>query len=252
MAKRGVILHCHEGHRSALLGDVGFRKLDQAGLVRPYDEAPFLTATGLRLEPIELRHDGGPTFGFRIEVSTGRRQRPVSVGYVADTGCWSDRMADCLSDVDVLGVEFNHDVGLQRSSPRPDFLIARNLGDRGHLSNDQGAELLHAILARSGASALRHVVLLHLSEQCNDPAIAIDAADQVLLAAGRRAEFMPRGSAPRFPTCGSLRARSVLALSTAPPWFKIPSDPGTLPPRETRRPFWLDWSSAIWTTPDQC
>ena len=100
----------------------GFRKLEEAGLIRPYDDAPFLTSTGLRLEPIELRHDGGPTFGFRIEASAGRRQRPVSIGYLADTGTWSETMVESLADVDVLGVEFNHDEGLQKVVPAPRVL----------------------------------------------------------------------------------------------------------------------------------
>ena len=57
-------------------------------------------------------------------------------------------MAESLADVDVLGVEFNHDVAMQKSSPRPEFLIARNLGDRGHLSNAGG---------RAGAGGARAV-----------------------------------------------------------------------------------------------
>ena len=73
----------------------------------------------------------------------------MSIGYLADTGCWSESMAESLADVDVLGVEFNHDVALQKSSPRPEFLIERNLSDHGHLSNRQGAELVQAVLARS-------------------------------------------------------------------------------------------------------
>ena len=151
LARRGSALYCHEGHRQALADDPGFRKLEEAGLVSCYDDdRPFLTATGLRLEPIQLRHDGGPTFGFRIEVSPARRDRPVSLGYLADTGSWSEAMADSLTDVDVLGVEFNHDVGLQkivRPSGGPD---RRNLSDRGHLSNRQGAELVEAVLAARG------------------------------------------------------------------------------------------------------
>ena len=51
-------------------------------------------------------------------------------------------MAEAMVDVDLLGVEFNHDVELQRRSGRSPALIARNLGDRGHLSNRQGADLL--------------------------------------------------------------------------------------------------------------
>ena len=66
-------VHCHEGHRAQLAGDTGFQRLEEAGLVSCYDERPFLTSSGSRLEPIPLRHDAGPTFGFRIEVSAERR-----------------------------------------------------------------------------------------------------------------------------------------------------------------------------------
>jgi phosphoribosyl 1,2-cyclic phosphodiesterase len=199
LARRGVVLHCHEGHRQDLAADPGFGKLEEARLIRLYDDRPFLTSTGLRLEPIELRHDGGPTYGFRVEASAGRRQRPVCIGYLADTGCWSDQMAESLVDVDVLGIEFNHDVALQRSSRRPEFLIARNLSDDGHLSNHQGAELVQAVLARSSRGALRHVVLLHLSEQCNQPELAVQVAGEAIEAAGSRAQIHAARQSPAFP-----------------------------------------------------
>jgi phosphoribosyl 1,2-cyclic phosphodiesterase len=180
LARRGAILYCHEGHREELATKAGFQKLEDAGLIRFFDERPFMTTTGLRLEPIPLRHDGGPTFGFRIEVSAERRGRSVSIGYLADTGTWSEAMADCLVDVEVLGVEFNHDLAMQKSSGRPRFLIARNLGDTGHLSNGQGADLVQAVLSRSRKNSLRHLVLLHLSEQCNQPDLAIQAAREAI------------------------------------------------------------------------
>jgi len=199
LARRGVTLHCHEGHRAELAADPGFQKLDENGLTRCYDDCPFLTSTGTRLEPIELRHDAGPTFGFRIEASTERREPPVKIGYVADTGTWSLTMAECLSDVDVLGVEFNHDVAMQKSSRRPEFLIERNLSDDGHLSNMQGAALLEAVLARSRDRSPRHVVLLHLSEQCNQPDLALRAAQAALDAAGRQADVHAARQCPAFP-----------------------------------------------------
>src|SRR5262249_24977930 len=143
LARRRMVLHCHEGHRAVLAGDSGFQRLEEAGLISCYEEdRPFLPVTGLRVEPIALRHHGGPPFGFRIEVSGAGRARPVGIGYLADSGSWSERMADVLADVDVLGVEFNYDVAMQKSSGRPWVLIRRNLGDRGHLSNRQGAELV--------------------------------------------------------------------------------------------------------------
>jgi hypothetical protein len=199
LARRGVMLHCHEGHRVVLAADPGFQKLEEGGLTRTYDDRPFLTSTGSRLEPIELRHDAGPTFGFRIEAPAERRERPVSFGYVADTGSWSQTMAESLTDVDVLGVEFNHDIAMQKSSRRPEYLIERNLSDDGHLSNMQGAELLEAVLARSRQRSPRHVVLLHLSEQCNQPELAVRAARAALRAVGRRADVHAARQSPAFP-----------------------------------------------------
>src|SRR5262249_9583635 len=146
----------------------------------------FLTATGLCVEPIRLRHDGGPTFGFRVEVAAERRERLVSIGYLADTGSWSESMAECLGDGDVLGVEFNHDVVMEKTSGRPRALMERNLGAQGHLSNGQGAELVGAVLRRSRRGALRYVVLLHLSQQCNRPGLALQAAREAVRAASRR------------------------------------------------------------------
>ncbi len=214
LARRGITLHCHEGHRDGLAADPGFVRLEAAGLIRFYDEHPFLATTGLRVEPITLRHDGGPTFGFRLEASAERREPPVSLGYVADTGCWSEKMAESLADVDVLGIEFNHDVGLQRASRRPEFLIQRNLGDDGHLSNAQGAELLAAVLKRSRTGTVRDVVLLHLSEQCNQPDLAIRAAQEALRAAGRQSKVHAAEQSVPFPSLrvAPLRARPPAGL----------------------------------------
>ena len=172
---------------------------ENGGLVSCFDDQPFLSATGFRLEPIRLRHDGGPTFGFRLEVSTERRGKPVSIGYLADTGSWSDSMVDSLAEVDVLGVEFNHDVAMQRSSGRSWALIARNLGDHGHLSNRQGAEFVEAVLERSPRLTLRHVVLLHLSEQCNQPELAMAAAQAALGPARQQIMVHAANQAPAHP-----------------------------------------------------
>ncbi|WP_435005319.1 MBL fold metallo-hydrolase [Tundrisphaera lichenicola] len=183
---RKIPLYCHEGHRRVLGSRPGFEALDAAGLVRHYDDRPFLGPGGLRIEPVTLSHDGGPTFGFRVEGRPERGSKSVAVGYLADTGCWSEAMADAMADVEALGVEFNHDVELQRGSGRGYHLIARNLGDRGHLSNAQGAGLVSAILDRSSPGRIRDLVLLHLSDQCNRPELAIREARGAIRRSGRR------------------------------------------------------------------
>jgi phosphoribosyl 1,2-cyclic phosphodiesterase len=230
MARQRMYLYCHEGHRGVLGGMSGFRALDEAALVRHYDDRPFLGPSGFGIEPVELKHDGGPTFGFRIEARTGRGDRAVSLGYMADTGCWSDGMADALADVDVLGIEFNHDVEMQRRSRRSPVLIARNLGDWGHLSNEQGAGLVAAVLDRSRPEAPRHVVLLHLSQQCNRPQLALQTAHVAVKAAGRRVKIhaAQQGSAhPNLLIDGPRRRSRLVKADRRPP------SPGS-PPADPR------------------
>jgi ribonuclease BN (tRNA processing enzyme) len=199
LAKHRVALYCHEAHRVGLARFEAFQGLEALGLVRCYDERPFLTPEGTRVEPLALSHDGGPTFGFRLEARPARGPRTVSLGYLADTGCWTDAMADALADVDLLGVEFNHDVEMQKSSRRSYALIRRNLGPRGHLSNAQGADFVAAVLDRSSPGAVRHLVLLHLSQQCNDPTLALQAARGVLRGRRRRTNVHAALQAPAHP-----------------------------------------------------
>ncbi|CAN5634807.1 MBL fold metallo-hydrolase [soil metagenome] len=194
LGRQGVRLYCHEAHRDEMAGRPGFETLHRSGLVRSFDESPFLAARGLWAEPIAVHH-GGPTFGFRFEGRAQRRGQPVAIGYLTDTGSWSERIADALADVDLLGIEFNHDERMQRESGRSWPLIARNLGDHGHLSNDQGAALLSAVLERSHAGAIREVVLLHLSQQCNRPELALKAAREAIRTADRRAKVRAAGQA---------------------------------------------------------
>ena len=227
-----VPLYCHEGHLRGLSKHPQFVELGRAGGVRTYDDRPFLTPDGTRVEPIPLSHDAGPTFGFRVEARPSRRAKPTAIGYLADTGCWRATTADALADVDLLGVEFNHDVALERGSGRAPYLIARNLGDRGHLSNDQGAELVAAVIARSRPGAVKHLVLLHLSEQCNRPELAILTARATLRGLGRRASVHAADQwrpSPHLPVAPARRSAKPAAPGVGFPWeaVALPPDDGS-------------------------
>jgi phosphoribosyl 1,2-cyclic phosphodiesterase len=216
MAQRRILLYCHQTHRDSLELAEGFQNLDRQGLVRHYDGSPFLAPCGFRIEPIAVEHDGGPTYGFRIESVARRRTRAVAVGYVADTGSWSERMADSLADVDVLGVEFNHDVAMQKASGRSPALISRVLSERGHLSNRQAAEFVRSVLRRSSRDKVGHLVLLHLSEQCNRPELAIHEAREVVQDTGRRILIHAARQAPAHPNLQIGAHRSAASSTTAP------------------------------------
>lgn len=209
MARRGIPLYCHEGHHRNLGRDAGYTTLEALGLVRLYDERPFLAPSGFRIEPIPAWHDGGPTFGFRMEAGAGRKRRGVSVGYLTDTGTWCDATAEALVDVDVLGIEFNHDETLQRTSGRHPALIARNLGDHGHLSNRQGADLVSSVLSRSRGDRVSHLVLLHLSDQCNRPELALREAGDAVRESGRQVLIHAARQVPAHPDLSFGPARST-------------------------------------------
>jgi phosphoribosyl 1,2-cyclic phosphodiesterase len=182
LTRRQIPLYCHPDHHPPLLTySPAFAGLLSAGLVRPFEAGQDLAlAPGLRCRPLPIRHDGGATFGFRLEGSPDLFGRPVALGYVADLGSWDEDLVGHLADVDLLAVEFNHDVDLEYASGRTPHLIARVLGDEGHLSNEQAAALVQAVLRRSPAGRLQHLVQLHLSRDCNRPALAQKAARAAL------------------------------------------------------------------------
>ena len=182
LLRRRVPLYCHPGHhRSLETWSRAFAPLKASGLVHDYQAgAAFHPAPGLRCVPLPLSHDSGDTFGFRLEGGEDLFGHAVAAGYVADLGCWDHELVEALGEVDLLALEFNHDVGLECASGRTPRLIARVLGDEGHLSNEQAADLLRAVLRRSTPGRLRHLVQLHLSRDCNHPSLAAGAARAAL------------------------------------------------------------------------
>jgi len=180
--RRNLPLYCHAGHHETLeAASPAFSGLRKANLIRGFDAGEEVAlAPGLRCRPLPIRHDGGATFGFRFEAAPNLFGHTCSLGYLADLGCWDADLATALADVDVLALEFNHDVAMENASGRSARLIARVLGDEGHLSNEQAAGLLREVFRLSSPGRLRHVVQLHLSRECNRPELALAAAQAIL------------------------------------------------------------------------
>jgi phosphoribosyl 1,2-cyclic phosphodiesterase len=186
LSRNKLPLWCHAGHHTVLRTySDGFLALQDAGLVHSFEaNEDFELSSHLRFRALPVRHDGGATFGFRMEGNADLFGQRDSIGYVADLGCWDDGLAAQLADVDVLAVEFNHDVAMQQTSGRTPRLIQRILGDDGHLSNVQAVALVRSVLERSAAGRPRHLVQLHLSRECNRPMLARTAARTLLTELG--------------------------------------------------------------------
>ncbi|MBS0261319.1 MAG: MBL fold metallo-hydrolase [Planctomycetes bacterium] len=182
-----IPFYCHASHvRAIQLASRRFPEVLLAGLVRNYTQnRPFQPLPGVRCRAFPVKHDGGPTFGFRLEDDTNSAGVPAwAVGYVADLGTWDRSVALALADVDLLAVEFNHDVDLQRASGRARWLINRVLSDVGHLSNLQAGQLVDECLRLSRSVRMQHLIQLHLSGECNRPDLAQAAARAVIAPLG--------------------------------------------------------------------
>lgn len=208
LRRRGIPLYCHADHGAALASySPEFAGLLADGLIRAYEAGAFELAPGLCCQPLPVRHDGGPTFGFRFERTDEHGGRAWSLGYAADLGSWTADLARSLADVDVLALEFNHDVEMEYASGRSPHLVARVLGDHGHLSNDQAAALVGEVIGLSEPGRLRHVIQLHLSRQCNHVRLAREAGTAVLAGHNHAVEIH---------TASQDRAGPTLNLGRAP------------------------------------
>jgi phosphoribosyl 1,2-cyclic phosphodiesterase len=203
LCSRRIPLYAHPQH-FAHLGRAApcFAALDAAGLTREFADGKLIRlAPQLTCLPLRVSHDSVPTFAFRIDGldadsslpadGTQAPQNPAwSVGYASDLGCGSPELVSAFAGVDVLAIEYNHDELMERSSPRPRFLVNRVLGDMGHLSNRQAAELTAAVAGRSGDGFPGHLVQLHLSRDCNRPELAAVAGREALVALNPAAEVI--------------------------------------------------------------
>jgi phosphoribosyl 1,2-cyclic phosphodiesterase len=189
---RNIPLHGHPLHFAHLERTAqSFAALRGAGLARAYaDGTPIELTPHLTCRPLRVSHDSVPTFAFRIDGRDEGPQPAWSIGYAADLGCWSPELVEAFAGVDVLALEYNHDELMERQSARPRFLVERVLGDLGHLSNRQAAELTAAIAGRSGEGFPGHLVQLHLSKDCNRPELAAVAGREALVALNPTAEII--------------------------------------------------------------
>ena len=96
--------------------------------------------------------------------------------YVTDTGYINIKNLKKLNNKDLYIFESNHDIEMLMNNPNYPYQIKqRILGDKGHLSNNQCKEYLNKIIG----DKTKYIVLAHLSEQNNDPSLALNNLDDI-------------------------------------------------------------------------
>ena len=110
------------------------------------------------ISPFSIPHDTPDPVGFLVKGS-------LVYFHGTDIGSPLDSIGLKLAEADVATLESNHDPVLLHNSGRPPHLIQRIFGSRGHLSNDQSAELVKKFASRR----LKTLALGHISSACNEP-----------------------------------------------------------------------------------
>lgn len=125
---------------------------------------------GAKITTYRCYHDVACCVGYKIIYED------KTLCYVTDTGYVDDDLTEFVKSCNCLLIESNHDVAMLLNGDYPFELKRRIKSTVGHLSNSQTALLLERVLK----SGIETVILAHLSENNNTPAIAYNSAKAVM------------------------------------------------------------------------
>jgi len=115
-------------------------------------------------------HDADESVAFVVEYA-GRR-----LGILTDLGHPFETLCRTLPTLDAVYLESNYDPRMLEEGWYPPELKARIRGDQGHLSNAEAAELLRGC----ASDRLQWAALAHLSEENNNPDVALQTHRDIL------------------------------------------------------------------------
>ena len=122
-----------------------------------------------KITPVSTSHDVKNPLGFIIE------SEEEKLVYLTDSGKITVKTLQKLKNADYYIIESNHDVDMLMATNRPMFLKKRILSTKGHLSNEQSA----TYMTKCVGEKTKEIILAHLSEEANDPLVALETYKKV-------------------------------------------------------------------------
>ncbi|MFU8818275.1 MAG: MBL fold metallo-hydrolase [Desulfurivibrio sp.] len=156
------------------------RGLENPAAVQEFTAGTTFICGNIQVHPFAIPHDCAEPVGFLLKAG-GRL-----LGHCTDLGAVSRLVHHRLSGCHALVLEANHDLEMLMDGPYPPALKQRVRSRHGHLANHEAGAFLGELLHRG----LQQVVLSHLSETNNTPALVEQAVRTAL--AGRPAVSLPR------------------------------------------------------------
>ncbi len=144
----------------------------------------------VRIASFSVPHDAADPVGYVISYGSS------SFAVATDLGHPTRQVVNSLRGVCGVFVECNHDeVLLQNDTKRPWSVKQRIMSRHGHLSNQSAA----ALIAEIASPSLSHVLLAHLSEDCNSPDLATSTMREKLSSAGHSSTQVLCPGSPELP-----------------------------------------------------
>lgn len=130
-------------------------------IVRSFEASQPIAIGSLSITCFPKHHDAADPHS--VLVACGK----VKVGIFTDIGSVCPQVIEHFKVCHAAFLESNYDEEMLEKGPYPYHLKRRIRGGKGHISNKQAVELFH----QHRAPHLSHLILSHLSQQNNDPAL---------------------------------------------------------------------------------
>jgi phosphoribosyl 1,2-cyclic phosphodiesterase len=132
----------------------------------------------IEVHPFSVQHDTLDPVAFTIKTDS------LKMGFCTDLGFATTLVQNHLKQCDYLYLEANHQPSMVHACNRPPIYKQRVLSRQGHLSNEQCADLLAEVVHAN----LKHIHLAHLSQECNNPELALEIVRTKLRSLGYEIE----------------------------------------------------------------
>ena len=177
-----IITHAHSDHVQSLYSFyrmnipiyMGFDSYNELSIKDKVKNITFFdelnNICGIKLTKIPISHDA-KGFGFIFEYED------ESLVYIADTGIIYSRYFDKLTNKKAYLIESNHDVEMEMNGSKDNRTKIRNIGDEGHISNDDCA---NKYLTRFIGPQTKLIILIHISTNDNTYDLAYDTTKKIV------------------------------------------------------------------------
>lgn len=164
-----IVTHAHSDHVKSIhsfnriyktkiyISKETFDEYNKKDYIKDYiffDELDYIN--DIKFTKVPISHDK-KGFGFVFEHNN------ISIAYMADTGMIHSKYHNLLKNKTIYLMESNHNVEMEMNGTKDQKTKLRNIGDTGHLSNEDCAKYLCHFIGEN----TKHIFLVHISDKDN-------------------------------------------------------------------------------------